>query len=180
MDPTRFASVTYPNYMLLDSAAVKYTAPEEMMPTTDVRYPGLAATMSDSRIMTDYKPKCAANIPVQAQRGTKIWMQNNADEIMNISRGRMAERIGVTSIYDVPTMPEEMADTCGPYNCSKQRVVPEGAWAIGVGRPNGVPDLFGTFQATPTMAQTVAGKNTKLTTVYEGGRNTPSRLRVQN
>jgi len=194
MDPTRFASVTYPNYMLLDAAAIKYSGAEEMMPTIDARYPGLAATMSDSRIMTDYKPKCAANIPVEAQRGTKVWMQNNAEEIMNISRGRMAERIGVTSIYNVPGMPEEFVERCGPYNCGRESIAHEAAttkvwfgdsiqqkpFSLGQGRPNGLPELFGTFQAEATMAQKVAPKNINITTVYEGGRNTPSRLRVQN
>ncbi len=166
-----FAPVTSPDYRT-DVLAPKYISPSSTIPTEDSRYPGAAASMADGRIATDYRTHCHANVAPAAQRKTRQWMIDNAEEIINVSRARMAERSAYTEL--VPTMPEQTAVQCGPYMCQTTVLNANG---IGQGRPNPVPELFGTFSMPPTFEQRLARKNISVTSTYEGGRNTPSRLR---
>jgi hypothetical protein len=166
-----FAPVSSPDYRRAEVAPVKsYDMPQ--LPTADSRYPGAAAAMYDGRIATDYRMHCSANVAPAAQRKTKQWMIDNAEDIIAVSRSRMAERSAYTEL--VPRISEQTAVVCDTYKCQTSVVNPNG---IGQGRPNVVPELFGTFMVEPTLEQRVARKNVGVTTVYEGGRNTPSRLR---
>ena len=166
-----FAPVTSPDYRVEDRPALKsYDLPQ--LPTEDSRYSGAAAMMYDGRIATDYRMHCSGNVAPAAQRKTKQWMIDNAEEIIAVSRTRMAERSAYTEM--VSRIPEQTTVTCGPYMCQTTVVNVNG---IGQGRPNAVPELFGTFVAEPTLEQRIASKNIGITSVYEGGRNTPSRLR---
>jgi hypothetical protein len=148
------------------------------LPTEDVRYPWFSAQMTDSRYVTDYRPRCAANIPCGSQNTTRAWMMQNGAQIIEVSRKRMAERSGYADIYKVPRMPEEYRTICDPYQCQRTPAT-SGGWAIGEGRPNPVPELFGTYVVEPSIEQQLGNKHVKGTTSYEGGRNTPSRMRVQ-
>ena len=179
--PTEFAPVTAPDYRTGAAASAPIKVPEQapMAPTEDVRYPWFAAQMADSRYVTDYRNHCSANIPCGSQNKTREWMMRNAEEIIEVSRRRMAERSGYADIYRVPRMPEEYKTICDPYQCQRTPAV-MGGWAIGEGRPNPVPHLFGTYLIEPSLEQQLGNKRVGGTITYEGGRNTPSRLRVQN
>ena len=177
--PTQFASITSPDYRnSADSTFVrKEVIDNHQLPTEDVRYPWFSAQMSDGRYATDYRNHCSANIPYGSQNKTREWMMRNASEIIEVSRRRMAERSGYADIHAVPRMPEEYKTVCDAYQCQRTPAV-SGGWAIGEGRPNPVPALFGTYVIEPSIEQQLGQKRTEGTHKYEGGRNTPSRLRV--
>jgi hypothetical protein len=175
--PTEFAPVTTPDYSALNEKPINVPEQVAMMPTEDVRYPWYAAVMNDCRYATDYRNHCSVNVPVGSQNKTREWMVHNAEKIIDVSRRRMAERSGYADIYKVPRMPEEYAVRCDPYQCQRRPAV-DGGWAIGDGRPNPVPHLFGTYAVEPSLEQQLGQKRCGLTTNYEGGRNTPSRMRV--
>lgn len=178
--PTQFAPLTAPDYRRLTEGSIsqKEVVPSHQLPTEDVRYPWYAAQMADSRYVTDYRNHCSANIPCGSQNKTREWMMRNGSEIIEVSRKRMAERSGYADIYKVPRMPEEYRTICDAYQCQRTPAV-AGGWAIGEGRPNPVPHLFGTYMIEPSIEQQLDQKNVAGTTRYEGGRNTPSRMRIQ-
>ena len=171
-----FAPITSPDYRELN---VNPKMPQQvpMLPTEDTRYPWYAAQMSDSRYATDYRNRCSANIPVGSQNKTREWMMNNATNIIDVSRRRMAERSGYADIYKVPRMPEQGRVMCDAYQCERT-VNQYNGWTMGDIRPNSVPELFGTYLIEPSIYQQMGKKKIGGTTTYEGGRNAPSRMRV--
>jgi hypothetical protein len=175
--PDEFAPVTSPDYRNSKSSIIKSESNIHQLPTEDSRYPWFSAIMSDSRYVTDYRNHCSANIPVGSQLITREWMTHNAEKIMETSRIRMAERTGYADIYKVPRPDDAYSMQCDPYKCIRTPVT-NNRWAIGDIRPNSVPELFGTFVVSPSIQQQLGHKNIKTTVNYEGGRNTPSRMRV--
>jgi hypothetical protein len=152
---------------------VGFAPSTQIEPARDTRYPAYAAPMSDGRLVTDYRPHCARNIPPNAQYNTKLWMVHHADKMIDESRRRQVEWSGAS-------LP--MANTVPPpadivhSNKFYSEVNPTGlSGGIGVERANSVaPDLFGTFQYEPTMREIRNNrKNISLNVHYEGGRNTP-------
>ena len=140
----------------------------------DSRYPALSAVMSDARQFTDYRPKCAANIAPASQYATKQWMIDNADNIIDKSRYRQAERLGATAAVAQVTGPGAAAvQQCTVDGCSIQNT--GNFYGVGLERANtwsetDVP-LFGTFSYAPVTAR--AAFNAPLITAkQEGGRNT--------
>jgi hypothetical protein len=178
--PTQFAPLTEPDYRRLieNSISENAVATAYQLPTEDVRYPWYSAQMTDSRYVTDYRSHCAANIPCGSQNKTREWMIHNASEIIEVSRKRMAERSGYADIYKVPRIPEEYKIICDPYQCQRTPAIYSG-WAMGESRPNQIPQLFGTYIIEPSIEQQIGQKQIRGTIKYEGGRNTPSRMRVQ-
>lgn len=177
--PTEFAPLTVPDYRRLSDTTVSQNVitSTHQLPTEDARYPWYSAQMSDGRYVTDYRNHCSGNVPVGSQNKTREWMMRNAGEIIEVSRRRMAERSGYADIYKVQRMPEEYKTICDAYQCQRTPAT-SGGWAIGEGRPNPVPALFGTYVIEPSIEQQLGQKRTEGTRTYEGGRNTPSRLRV--
>jgi hypothetical protein len=175
--PDQFAPVTAPDYRDFNASASKPVSDMHQLPSEDSRYPWFSAIMNDSRYVTDYRNKCSRNIPVGYQLSTREWMTHNAEKIIETSRIRMAERTGYADIYKVPRPDEAYATNCDPYSCTRNKIS-DTRWAIGDARPNIAPELFGTFIVSPSIQQQLGHKNIKTTVNYEGGRNTPSRMRV--
>ena len=70
---------TQPDTYAVDQQARRATVPKvNTEPTRDSRYPGWAATMSDGRLVTDYRSRCEVNIPTGMQFATKKFLQKNA------------------------------------------------------------------------------------------------------
>lgn len=144
---------------------------KETTPARDVRYPAYAATMSDGRLVTDYRPQCTKNIRAGSQFHTKHWMIQHASEIMDESRRRLAEWTGAT-LPMANTVPPPVAIVHSTPFASELQ--PTGlSQGIGMERSNSTaPPLFGTFEYEPTMAELRANrKEIQLTTYMEGGRN---------
>jgi hypothetical protein len=176
MDAELFRLPTRPNFY----AAAGTTNPFDVdgrgarsqVPAPDSRFPGYAARMEDARLVTDYRNHCSRNVPAGKQFATKEWMTKNALEIIHLSRRRQAEQSGAMFGVDpsVVPPPEAVVD-CTKYACSwNQTYVPGG---IGVERAREpVPGLFGTWDAAADTKD-APRPFLSLTTVYEGGRNTP-------
>jgi len=150
---------------------VAFSAPKETTPARDVRYPAYAATMSDGRLVTDYRPQCSKNIRAGSQFHTKHWMIQHAEEIMDESRRRLVEWTGATLPMANTVPPPAAVVRSTPFASELQ---PTGlALGLGVERHGAAaPPLFGTFEYDPTMAELRANrKETQLTTYMEGGRN---------
>ena len=143
---------------------------KQSRPTPDNRYPGWAAPMEDGRLATDYRSQCEANMPTGTQYATRRFMQKNADSIIDLSRSRQA-MAGFISYKDVPA---NQYVSCDPYEC---RITPGYANGVGTERIESVPELFGTFGTFSSFAAFPGKSTPKLTSNYEGGRNTPGRLK---
>lgn len=135
--------------------------------------------MADGRLVTDYEPHCANNIPAGMQFPTKAFMQKRADEIIGLSRRLSAKRMGADYMLDssvVPGLAEIVS--CTRSECTRTRTenidssdAGTNMWGgapIGTGRRETVPELFGTYTIPYTIAPT---PRTGYTTRYEGGRN---------
>ena len=140
-------------------------------PVPDSRYPGFAAVMSDARLMTDYSPRCEKNVRVGSQFAVRQWMQRNGDEIMRISRDRLSVWTGANEGPQNTEVPPAALISCNTDECT---VRDNSSWMNGVGMERvatKVPELFGTWMGP---APAFSGrKNVRLTTRFEGGRNTP-------
>jgi hypothetical protein len=138
------------------------------LPTQDNRYPGWAAPMNDGRLVTDYRSRCEVKIPAGSQFATRLFMQRNADSIMNQSRKRQVINTGAGLSYDGTTeMPAAEYIKCNTAECKIRSVA--SAQGVGTVRLEGVPPLFGTFSAkSPSILN--PAKHT-LTQFQEGGRN---------
>lgn len=137
-------------------------------PVPDSRFPERPAQMEDGRLVTDYRPRCARNIPTGAQYATKQWMIHSTDAIIQESRRRQAIRAGADQAFDATTVPPPTTVVkCTPFSCG---VVPVSRSGIGREREEGCPDLFGTFAESYA---TGALKPVMRTQKYQGGRNTP-------
>jgi len=165
---------TQPPEYLVETRVKKLDAPAKgTEPTPDNRYPGWAAPMADGRILTDYRPNCALNIPTGSQYATRRWMQDNATSIMNLSRRRAAETTGAGRSYKNTEPPPAAYIKCTPDECRYTPVaeqgIGEGLGGIGVKRNEYVPELFGTF--APSAPHSGIKDKAMLTIYYEGGRN---------
>lgn len=162
-NPNFFAGGPRPFGAPVASIRAPYTGP-----IADSRFPNWAAKMSDGRLSTDYRPKCATNIPTGAQFSTRQWMQHSAESIMAASRKRQAERAGAGNRFDESVVPSYAAVVkCTPFSCG---VIPGSKDGIGIVRKEGCPDLFGTFAESSSTASPAPVARTQK---YEGGRNTP-------
>jgi hypothetical protein len=176
MDMNQFRLPTQPNLVAQRPRPVPLLVPQpskpvprkDTAPIDDPRFPGWASKMSDARLVTDYRPHCAANIPTGKQYATRQAMIHSAEEIMARSRNRHAQRVGAGQPFDSSVVPPSAATVkCTPFECG---IVRPHAGGIGVSREEGVPELFGTFAVSHATAAPVESLRTKR---YEGGRNTP-------
>lgn len=157
-----------PEYLVETRAKAADTPSKSTPPTPDNRYPGYAAPMQDARIFTDYRPNCATNIPTGQQYAARQWLQNNATQIIGISRTRQATQAGAGRSYDARIeAPPRAYVKCDTAQCTYMKGSPDG---IGVVRKEAVPSLFGTFaESAPFMGKR---EDPGVTTYEEGGRNT--------
>lgn len=173
MDAKFFRTRTQPDYYspVAGPVDIRTGGERQELPAPDSRFPGWAAPMSDARLVTNYKPHCAANIPAGQQFPTKIWMQQNAEDIMQYSRKVYAERTGATQPFDETVVPPPaQIVTCRPAECT--RVNTEVPGGIGVERGDAAaPELFGTFSFAPAAMSAAPLKGPKMTQRAEGGRN---------
>ena len=176
MDSKQFRKQTQPNYgpkinhTVLETAVKRVEAPlKETETIPDPRYPQYASKMSDGRLVTDYKPHCAANTaPSRYGNSMRAWFQQHADAIVQVSRQRQVERTGAQYMR-AATVPEpKQIQQCDQFECKFLKN--KAPHTIGLERIEGVPSLFGTF-GEPTSMMPAAGEI--LTTNFEGGRNTP-------
>jgi hypothetical protein len=152
---------------------VDFAPAKDVEPGRDARYPAYAAPMSDGRLVTDYRPQCARNIPPFAQYNTKQWMVNHTDQIIQESRQRQVEWSGASLPLANTVPPPANIVHSNPFYSEVDSSGIHGG--IGVERANAnAPQLFGTFTYEPTMAEIRNNrKNISLTRYYEGGRNSP-------
>lgn len=144
---------------------------KSMEPVQDNRYPAFAGIMSDSRLATDYRPHCARNLPPGTQFSTKQWMVSHASDIINVSRARQSEWSGAGLPLANTVPPPADYSVQSPFD---NEIVPTNyKWGIGLERiQTDTPVLFGTYVVPPTSSEQYANvKKIKLTTMYEGGRN---------
>ena len=171
MDSKFFRLTTNPNlYPATQPADVRDIGTNQELPAPDSRFPGWAAPMSDARLVTDYQPHCARNIPAGQQFATKGWIQRNASQVMDYSRKVYAQRMGGFLAYDSTVVPPPaMVVDCKPGGCS--RSLTEAPGGIGTERADAAcPELFGTFSYAG-MANVKAEPRVGITTKQEGGRN---------
>jgi hypothetical protein len=159
-----------PNARAVEQEARTKAVPKKSAtPTQDIRYPGWAAPMNDGRLVTDYRPRCAANIPVGLQFATKAFLQTHAEDIIETSRQRQAEQSGANLSYNSKVgMPAKRYVKCDAMQCYTKDGFEQG---LGTERLEAVPELFGTF--APSYESFASPSQPILTRTYEGGRNTP-------
>ena len=172
MDSKLFRLPQNPNFFAEQAAAAPwYTRSRAGAPAEDARFPGWAAPFSDGRLVTDYRPHCETNIPVKAQEKTRVWMQENAEDIIRISRERTSEITGMAYGVDMTTEPPaEVLVKCTAAGC--ERKATGSTLGIGVERDGATaPELFGTW--TMKTMEPPPHSQVGITRKYEGGRNTP-------
>jgi len=181
LDQPGFSRDTRPNLYTNPPFGSEYRAAQkayvpptkDVYPARDNRYPAYAGPMQDGRLVTDYRPQCSRNIGPAKQYNTKLWMVHHADELMEESRRRQVEWSGASlAMANTVPPPADVVHSNAFYSEVSPTNAPNG---IGVERANTpCPQLFGTFQYEPTMAEIRGNrKNIKLTQHYEGGRNSP-------
>lgn len=171
MDSKFFRLPTNPNfYPAAKPVDIRESGTNQELPAPDSRFPGWAAPMSDARLVTDYQPHCARNIPAGQQFATKGWLQRNGSQVIDYSRKIYAQRMGGFQTFDSSVVPPPaMVVDCKAGGCS--RSVTEAPGGIGMERAGAAcPELFGTFSFAGT-ATTDAQPRVGLTTKQEGGRN---------
>jgi hypothetical protein len=159
---------TQPAQYIVDVNATRVVVPrKDTQPTPDARFAGWAAPMNDGRIATDYRSRCALNLPTGTQYATRQFMQHNGSSLIAQSRQRQAERAGAGMAYDSSTeMPFRLIQICNEQECGYARGEPQG---VGVTRQESVPSLFGTFAPSkPSWLKPAAPRGTVFS---EGGRN---------
>jgi hypothetical protein len=103
--------------------------------------------MADGRAFTDYRPRCAVNSELYgllskakmmaSSYEARMYLQQNADEVMNIERNKAVNNIApcapcMRSTSDPGTMlPERYVVRCNGVSCTREEVDPYG---IGDGR----------------------------------------------
>jgi len=180
MDPKLFRLPTLPNYYEPSPPPQKLreAARAQTLPAPNSRFPGYPAPMEDARLVTDYEPRCASNIPAGQQFPTKRFMQHNGEGMMEMSRRLSAKRMGADFMFDttvVPPLAEVVSCTRSACKRSPNYEAGVGAGAnpyegapIGTGRHEPVPELFGTYTVPYT---TPFPPKIQYTRTYEGGRN---------
>lgn len=172
MDASLFRLPTGPNFYAGQKQLVELrNEPRHTSrPAEDARFPGWAAPFSDGRLVTDYRPHCEVNIPVEAQEKTRIWLQRNTDSIILMSRQRASEATG--AIYGMDTSlepPSAMVVKCTTAGC--QRFGTQEVHGIGVERADTpCPDLFMSWK--PDSILSAPCPRVGITSKEEGGRNT--------
>ena len=175
MDARLFRLPTQPNFFANAGTANPFDINQRQKyssePTRDIRFPGWAAPMSDGRLVTSYKNHCSQNIPEGKQFATKGWMTNNAEELIRVSRERLAYQTGAIYGLDASVVPPPAGIVeCTRSDCTRTATMLPGGF--GTERaPDTLPELFGTWD--PRAFGPAPKSNTSLTTQYEGGRNTP-------
>lgn len=169
MDANLFRLPTFPNYYASNQAAAPYTGRRSAAtaPTPNARFPGWTAPSTDGRLVTDYRSRCEQNVPCKAQEKTRMWIQHNTDDIIRVSRERLARTTGMVYGIDMTTQlgPATYVH-CTRAGCSYTPGVEGG---VGVERADPVPFLFGTYEPNSRERQ---GPSVQQTTLYEeGGRN---------
>ncbi len=176
MDSKLFRLPTKPNFYAGISSADPFNADQRQkrsqLPTPDNRYPGWAGPMEDGRLVTDYQNHCSKNVPTGKQYATKEWMTKNSLEIVRLSRERFSHTTGAYLGLDPGVVPPPASvTTCSRSDCIRSPTEEPGG--IGVERGDSeTPELFGTWDPRQ-MSLFPKSEGAKLTTVYEGGRNTP-------
>ena len=171
MDAKMFRLPTAPNFypggVPVD---IRTIAAGQEVPAPDSRFPGWAAPMSDARLVTNYQPHCAANIPAGRQFPTKAFMQAKASEIIDYNRKVFAERMGANQPFDDSVEPPAaLRAVCTKSGCTLEETGAAGG--IGMERAGAeCPELFGTFSVARSGAYAQVSR-TSLTTRQEGGRN---------
>lgn len=167
MDANLFRLPTSPN--LYAGKRISKPSVSAGFPTEDSRFPGWAAPTQDGRLVTDYRSRRETNIPVESQEKSRIWIQQNAEEIIRLSRERLAERSGM--IYGVDNSivpPPATIVNCSGAGCERVPAVADG---IGMERADSkAPHLFGTYEIHRPLIFT--RPQVDVTNRYEGGRNT--------
>lgn len=176
MDSQFFRVPTQPNYYVgLSSYKAGKVANNTIVSTRntmvspDSRFPGWAAPMDDGRLVTDYRPHCNENIPAGKQFATTNWVQNNAEDIIEVSRRRFAVATGAIYGLDPSVVPPpEMVVSCDKMECA---FMPTGKYnSIGTERVyDKAPALFGTYQYP--VLQAPGAPHVGLNQKFEGGRN---------
>ena len=144
---------------------------KEASPARNARYPAYAATASDGRVVTDYRPQCSKNVKAGNQFHTKLWLIHHSEEIMDESRRRQVEWTGASlGMANTVPPPAAIVHSTPFYSEANPTNLYDG---IGVERANAdAPELFGTFRYEATMAEIQNNrKNIGMTSFYEGGRN---------
>lgn len=176
MDSQRFVKPTYPDFSpkldwdMLKNAEKRVMVPDKRTaPVEDMRYPGYASVMADTRLVTDYKSQCEYNVvPSQYGNSFRSWLQHNADGFIQVSRHRQAEHVGAYYHGATHPLPPKQLQRCDEFDCIFSRTdIKDG---IGLQRKESVPVLFGTFAEQNNDSPM---KRIFLTDKFEGGRNTP-------
>ena len=176
MDSKLFRLPTNPNFYSGIASANPFNVENQQkrtqLPTADSRFPGWAAPMADGRLVTDYQNHCSQNIPTGQQFGTKEWMTKNAIELMRVARERCAQQTGAIYGLDASIVPPPaLMVKCATDDCL--RMPTDKVGGIGMERADApAPELFGTWDYSEWTA-TAPKPTMALTSVYEGGRNTP-------
>ena len=175
MDARLFRLPTKPNFFAgigtADPFDIERRQKYSQIPTESSRFPGYAAPMSDGRLVTSYQNHCSQNIAPEKQFATKEWMTKNAEELITLSRKRAAVQTGAIYGLDSSVVPPPASIVdCTRANCTRTATNLPGG--IGTERASsGLPELFGTWDAT--TSDVPPASRVSLTTVYEGGINTP-------
>jgi hypothetical protein len=173
MDSQQFRTPTYPDFRPIKRAHFEALTQDRSVdtgPVPDNRYPDYASVMDDARIVTDYRPHCAANI-VSPDQGNSLrsWYQHNGDALVQVSRKRQGERAGAQYARASTVPPPRQIQLCSPFECKMSRNPNRNA--IGLERQETVPELFGTFNSDGGQQRPI--EREFLTHSPEGGRNTP-------
>ena len=158
------------NQNAVEKTVKKMEAPlKETAPIEDPRYPRYASIMQDGRLVTDYKSHCANNSgPSKFGNSIRGFLQHNADALIQVSRKRQADRAGAQHYMAATVVPSRTVQSCDQYECGFRNTYEK--HSIGLTRSEPVPALFGTFSEPTRYAPS---PTIGLTTVFEGGRNTP-------
>ena len=174
MDSKLFRITTEPNFyeqLQTGTPAIKTHKNNSLFPAPDNRFPGWAGQMSDARLVTDYSNHCSKNIPVGKQFPTTLWMQRNAESLIDYSRKTHAIASGSIFPFDDSVIPPPSSKvSCTKSVCSRVRTGAEGG--LGVERnESDLPELFGTFSSETLFPAGAKVAHTSLTSRFEGGRN---------
>jgi hypothetical protein len=177
MDANQFRKPTMPdlrakvNGQKTENIAVAREMPPIVTgPVEDPRFGGYGAVMADGRLITDYRTHCEYNYsPSKYGESVRLWLQRNAEGVIQVTRDRQAKRVGA-QYRKAPTVPPfQQTNKCNEFQCGFD-YNPDRR-AIGLGRIEGCPELFGTWGEP--LREMPAPTHVGVTTTFEGGRNTP-------
>ena len=147
-------------------------------PADNSRYPAYGAQMDDGREFTDYRQTCQERVPAAFTRPVRLWMQRNAEAIIDLTRKRTAQNSGAVFPLANTTPPFENIVQCTPLGCTTKSNPFKPPLATGNLNLNAkAAPMFGTYQVAPAPGQTNP-KNIDLNMYNEGGRNSVARWRT--